>query len=239
MADELEAAIEALTVALTAALGDELVALMLYGSAARGAHVPGRSDVNILVVVKDASASTLNKAAPALIDWIRVAQVAPLIQSEADWKASADVFPIEVEDIRDAHRLLAGRDVLSGLETTREDLRRELEREVRGKLIRLRAEYAVAASDGQTLSELLVQALGTFLVLFRAGLRLGGGQAPNEPEEVIRAAAHAARFEPTAFTWALGERLKAKPAALKSFDPIAADYLAAIAKYAQFVNDVQ
>jgi hypothetical protein len=220
-------------------LGDDLVSLMLYGSAARGTHVPGRSDVNVLLVVRDASAATLNRAAPALNDWIALARTPPLIQSEADWKASADVFPIEVEDIRDGHRLLAGRDVVTGLATTHADLRQELEREARGKLIRLRAEYAVAASDGQRLAELLVRATSTFLVLFRAGLRLAGSRVPSDPEGVIRAMAHDAGFEPTALSWVLAERARARPAALKSFDPIAADYLLAIEKFVRFVNDVQ
>lgn len=239
MADDLETAVQALTTTLSAALGDDLVSLLIYGSAARGNHVPGRSDVNVLIVVRDASAATLGRAAQALNDWVAVARAAPLIQSEADWKASADVFPIEVEDIREAHRLLAGRDVVSGLATTRADQRQELEREARGKLIRLRAEYAVAASDGQRLAELLVRAMSTFLVLFRAGLRLTGARVPAEPENVIREMARAAGFEPTSLSWVMSERARAKPAALKSFDPIAADYLLAIEKFVQFVNDVQ
>ena len=35
---------------LHAALGGRLVSLLLYGSAARGTHVPGRSDVNTLLI---------------------------------------------------------------------------------------------------------------------------------------------------------------------------------------------
>ena len=35
---------------LEAALGDNLVALLLFGSAARGTHVAGRSDRNVLVI---------------------------------------------------------------------------------------------------------------------------------------------------------------------------------------------
>src|SRR5207247_10711977 len=40
--------LEQFTAAVAAALGDRLVALVLYGSAARGTHVPGRSAVNTL-----------------------------------------------------------------------------------------------------------------------------------------------------------------------------------------------
>src|SRR5438477_8231359 len=118
MADDREKAIASLARDLPAALGDNLVSLLLYGSAARGDAVPGRSDINVLLVVRDASAATLHRASPVLQAWLAVAHAAPLIQSEADWAASADVFPIEIEDMRAGHRLLAGRDVLAGLSTT-------------------------------------------------------------------------------------------------------------------------
>ena len=74
MADTIDRASRQLASALGAALGDNLVSLMLYGSAARGTWVEGRSDINVLLVVKDASAPTLLRAAPALGDWLQVAQ---------------------------------------------------------------------------------------------------------------------------------------------------------------------
>lgn len=239
MADELEAAAQTLTRALTQALGDDLVALMLYGSAARHARVEGRSDVNVLLVLKDTSAGTLDRAAPALAAWTRVAHALALIQSEADWAASADVFPIEIEDIRDANRLLAGRDVISALTTTRAHLRHELEREARGKVIRLRAEYAATAADGARLGELLAQSLGTFVVLFRAGLRLGGAPVPREADAVVKAAAGIAGFDAGAFDWALAARQKKTAPALGRFDPIAARYLEAVERFVAWVNDVK
>ncbi len=239
MADDVQAAAQALSRALTAALGDNLVTLMLYGSAARGTSVAGRSDANVLLVVRDASADTLRRAAPALKAWIRVAKAPPLIQSEADWAASADVFPIEVEDIRDAHRLLAGRDVLAGLSTDRVDLRQELEREARGKLIRLRAEYAATGGDGQVLAELLARALSTFLVFFRAGLRLAGTPVPQDPGAVVAAAAAVAGFDAGAFGWAITARQKSPAPSLQPFDPVAAAYLQAVEQFVVWVDQLK
>ena len=180
MAD-MQAALQWLTLGLSAALGEDLVSLMLYGSAARGTAAPGYSDVNTLLVLREASADVLHRAAPVLAAWRKAGNPPPLIQTEADWAASADVFPLEIEDIREAHRLLAGRDVVSGLQTTRADERAELEREARGKLVRLRAEYAAGAADGRVLGELLARATGTVLVLFRAALRLAGKPPVQDP----------------------------------------------------------
>ena len=216
------------------------MALMLYGSMARGTHVPGRSDRNVLLVVRDASAEALRRASPALSAWAKAGHPPPLIQTEADWAASADVFPMEIEDIREAHVVLAGRrDVLSTLVTTAADQRRELEREVRAKLIRLRAEYAVAAHDGKVLAELLVRALGTFLVLFRAALRLTGAPAPADPAALVRAAAAAAGFEVAPFEWAITARRAAKTPALQAFDPLATGYLAGIERLVGYVDKLK
>lgn len=236
MADDQEAAIQKLSSGLTAALGDNLVSLMLYGSAARGDHVAGRSDLNALLVVRDASAAALRAAAPALESWLKLAHAPPLIQTEKDWKASADVFPIEIEEIRSAHRLIAGRDVVSPLATNRDDLRRQLEHDARGKLVRLRAEYAAAGSDGRVLGELLARATSTFLVLFRAALRLAGKPVPADPAAVARDAGALAGFDAAPFAWSIEARRAAKSPALKPHDDLAASYLAAVERFTNWVD---
>ena len=40
---------------LTAALGDQLLAVVLYGGLAKGEFTPGNSDVNVLVVLRSAT----------------------------------------------------------------------------------------------------------------------------------------------------------------------------------------
>ena len=235
MAETFESSVQALTRALTAVLGDNLVSLVLYGSAARGGWVEGRSDVNVLLIVRDASAASLGKAAPALKDWALYAHAAPLIQTERDWDASADVFPIEIEDMRAAHRLLAGKDPFAGVTTERADLRAQLEREARGKLIRLRAEYAASAADGKQLGALLARATPTFVVLFRGGLLLAGRPVPAEAIAAVAAMAQVAGFDGAAFDWALGARASGK-AALQPYDATAAAYLGAVEQFVNWVD---
>jgi len=224
---------------LEGALGDDLVAVILYGSAARGTYVKGRSDLNVLVVLRDASAEALRPAAAILADWTKAGEPAPLVFAEAEWRASADVFPIEIEDMREAHRLVRGSDVITGLATTRADLRRELEREVRGKLLRLRTEYAAAAPSGKALARLLLASASTFLTLFRATLRLAGHSPPRESAALVRAAAEVAGMDERAFDWVVG-RLEGKVMpVLAPFDPAAARYVDAIERLARFVDETR
>jgi predicted nucleotidyltransferase len=224
---------------LETALGNNLVAAILYGSAARGTYVKGRSDLNVLIVVRDASAVALRAVAPVLADWTKSGEPAPLVFSEAEWTASTDVFPIEIEDMRDAHRHLRGRDVFEGLTTRREDLRQELEREVRGKLLHLRTEYAAAAGDGKALGKLLLASAGTFLTLLRATLRLVGRVPPAEPGALVEAAAEVAGMDAGAFGWIVGRLAGQAMPALQPFDPIGARYVDAIERLVRFVDETR
>ncbi len=236
---ETKANLEQLTARLGQALGENLVSLVLFGSAARGTHVTGRSDLNLLLVVRDASVARLHAASPALAEWTKAGEPAPLIFAENEWRASADVFPIEMEDMREAHRLLAGRDPFAGIATRRADLRQELEREVRGKVLRLRTEYAAAAADGKALGRLLVHSAGTFCVLFRATLRLAGGAPPAGHDALVRETAAAAGLDASAFEWVLAALDGKNPKALEPYDPVAGTYVDAMEKLADYVDRLE
>src|SRR3990172_4229170 len=85
-------------------LGDRLVTLLLYGSAARGAHVPARADVNTLLLCDGVDDDLFIRLEPPVRAWTRAGHPAPLILTEREWGEAADAFPIEYQDIRDAHR---------------------------------------------------------------------------------------------------------------------------------------
>src|SRR5262245_46721324 len=127
MAGTVEQKVELLATRLESALGANLVSLTLYGSSARNQQVDGRSDINLLLIARDASTEGLRGAAPVLAEWIGGGETAPLIFSQDEWRASADVFPLEIEDMRDAHRVIRGTDPVSGLTTDRAQMREQLE----------------------------------------------------------------------------------------------------------------
>ena len=77
------------------ALGERLVALLLYGSWARGTHVPDRSDVNTLLICDTVDDALFAALAPAVRAWTRAGHPAPLILTEREWRESTDAFAIE------------------------------------------------------------------------------------------------------------------------------------------------
>jgi hypothetical protein len=175
---------------------------------------------------------------PAVRTWTRAGHPAPLIFTEREWRDSADAFAIEYEEIRQAHRLLAGRDPWQGISVRREDLRRQLESELVGKLVRLRQAYAATRSDPKRLTEIVVGSASGFFTMLRSMLRLSGRAVPTDPAEVAREAAALAGFPPTALDDLVAHVRGRARLALVARDPRAAAYLAAVARTAEFVNSL-
>src|SRR5437899_12033489 len=107
------------------ALGPRLVTLVLYGSAAREPSADPAA-MNTLLIVTDDS-DFLGPLATVMKDWTAAGHPPPIIMTEREWRQSANAFPIESEDIRDAHRILAGPGPWSGRTVLREPRRQQLE----------------------------------------------------------------------------------------------------------------
>ena len=73
----------------------------------------------------------------------------------------------------------------------RADLRHAVERELRGKLLRLRQGYAAAAGDPAALGDLASRSAATIMVLLRALLACSAEPVPGDPLELAAAAAAA------------------------------------------------
>jgi predicted nucleotidyltransferase len=188
MHDSVERVVTPFLAAADAALGAGYSAL-LYGSAARGDYVHGRSNINLMLVLDDASPSRLRALAPAFAAWRKTAAEPPLLISRAEWARASDVFPIEITDMRAGYKVLRGADPLGNSRVDRRDLRQALEREFRGKLLRLRQGYAASAGDGKRLGELAAGSVMTILVLLRSLLTLAGRPVPPTPTSLAVEAA--------------------------------------------------
>jgi predicted nucleotidyltransferase len=168
---------------------------VLYGSAARGDFVPGRSDINLMLILEDLSPSVLRSLGPAFIRWRGSKLEPPLLISRNEWNRATDAFPIEITDMRASYQVLRGPDPLTGMTVDRADLRRALERELRGKLLRLRQAYAASAGDTAALGTAAGQSAATVMVLLRALLSLLGRQVPADPLELAASASAALGIE--------------------------------------------
>ena len=161
---------------------------VLYGSAARGEYLAGTSDLNLLLVCGSLRPEVLRALSPALERLRRERQTPPLLIELGEWERAADVFPIEVTDMQAAHETLRGADPVSGISVDRGDLRRALEEELRGRLLRLRQSFALHASDAAALGEIAARSISSVAALLRASLALHGKPVPRATPEALQSA---------------------------------------------------
>lgn len=218
------------------ALGEQLRAVILYGSSVSGDFVAKRSDYNLLVVVADLGFPVLKRLREPFAKWVKSGQRAPLLFTEKRLQQSADVFPIELYDLRDRRKTLFGKDVIAALDLSPKNLRHQLESELKGKLIALREGYFACDGKPKDLTELVVASLSNFQVLMRAALRLHGAEIPAEKDAAVDLLAQRARFDVAPFHQAA--QIKSGALSPKSVDgeQLFAQYLAAVEQLVDAVD---
>lgn len=166
-------------------LGDDLIAVALYGSAAGTNFVPGSSDLNTVIVVKEMRFEVLQKLQPCVADWHQFGFAVPLVIDREFLQQSRDVFPMEFYDIKEQHRLLWGEEVFQELAIDSRYLRFLAEHEARSKLLRLHRLYFERAREPERLRQILLDSLKTFLTLMRYLIRLQGKSGVQNYAEVL------------------------------------------------------
>ena len=214
--------LEAFANQISAALGPRLVSLLLYGSAAREPETASRQQdgMNTLLIVDRADSDLFTALAAPVRAWVGANHPAPLVLTQQEWQSSGDAFPIEYEDIRAGHRVLAGRDPWHGIRVEREHVRRQLEHELMGKLIHLRQAYTAEWNNGKRLGEVIAGTRAGFYTMLRAVLRLTGRPVPRAPHDLVREAGGLIGFSADGLT---------EPAA----------YLDAVTRTAAYVNRLE
>jgi hypothetical protein len=178
---------EQLAAQLGQLIPEQLKCVVLYGSAAAGDFVPGESNYNLLILLEPLTVAQLDAIGPTILAWTRAGHPLPLVFTPDGFMASTDAFPIELLDIRQSRRVLWGPDLLAQMCVRPEHLRLQVERELTGKLLSLRGKYLLTAGKREAASELMQRSLSTFLVLFRAALRLYQDEVPAKKLDALHA----------------------------------------------------
>ena len=235
MRDSVARVVDALLAEADALLGQGYSAI-LYGSAARGDYIPGRSDINLMLVIDELTPQVLRSLGRGFGAWRKAAREPPLVLSRAEWDRASDAFPIEITDMRSAYKVLRGGDPLHGVQLEPADLRKALEREFRGKLLRLRQGYASYAPDPAALGTLGLQSAATILVLLRGVLTLIGKPVPRDSLELAAAAAAAIGFEGEHLLHVVRHRVERE---WRCEAPEFENYMEAVAHTARFLDQLQ
>jgi predicted nucleotidyltransferase len=162
-----------------------LKAVVLYGSAVAGDFHERHSDLNILCVLEQAGSAELEKLHPIAEWWVKKGNPPPIIFTMDELVRSADVFAIELLDIKGHHRMLFGADFLESLDVPMNLHRLQVERELRTAWLHLRQAILTAPRKNDVHLQLMLRSVSSFCVLFRhALLALKHGEAQGKREAV-------------------------------------------------------
>lgn len=136
--EPVRARLNELATTLRTQLGDNLVALLVFGSAVRGGWREGASDVDLVLVLGKPTRDALL----AISNTLSVARTAfrfeAVILGADEIPRAADVFPLFYDDIKSCHVLLTGKDPFAELTISDQFRRLRVEQELRESQIRLR-----------------------------------------------------------------------------------------------------
>ncbi len=210
---------------IRAAAGANLLAVILYGSAAAGDYVTDHSDVNLLCVLGETSFAAIEALAPSIAWWVKQKHCEPLLMSAEEMRRSADVFSIEFLDMRRHYRVLWGEDVLKTLDIPMRWHRVQLEYELREKTILLRQQLLMVSGNDTAKWDLLLRSLPAFGTLFRHALIALGDAGAGSKREVTAALAGKLKIEASVFRELLDIRERKKDRKTASVDDLFARYL--------------
>ena len=213
---------------------ENLKSIIVYGSVARREYFPERSDINVLIVIHQADLENLRRSVDAVAKGREGCRVTPFFLTMHDITTSTDVFPIKFYDMKDAYEVVFGEDILADLEIRDENLRLEVEQEMKILLLELRQFYIQRAKKGGAAgAEHLLAYFNSFLYLIKRILKMQGIDVPQNNEDLLRTATKQYDFD-----WEMLKRMLEYKRGRPLKDPVneAIEFYKAVAKSADIVD---
>jgi predicted nucleotidyltransferase len=220
------------------AFGPDLVSITLYGSGARHDYIPGKSDINFLVVLSEEGINSLEKAFGVLPGWRKKRVAVPLFMTKSFILSSVDSYPIEFFNMKRHYIQVFGEDVLKDLVFSKPFLRLQSERELKGKLLLLRTRYLETEGKVDRIEHLIRESITAFISIFNALLVLKDAQIPHGRSEVVKALAEVFAFNPEPLLRCVGIK-EGRKAAATEVESVFRDYLKELALLADLVNGME
>src|SRR5882757_3783510 len=177
-----------------------LECVILFGSAARGDFHEGHSDLNVACVLHALSVEELGRLAHVVKWWCTdQKEPAPLFFTREELKHAADVFAIEILDMKHGRRVLYGADVVADIEVPMNLHRVKIEHDLRTTVLKLRQHYLRAPGDSKELAPVMRKSFSGVLTLLRHVVIAFGEEPPVAAHDIVTRAAALTGASMTAF----------------------------------------
>jgi predicted nucleotidyltransferase len=163
-----------------------LECVILFGSAARGDFHPGLSDLNVACILRSLTVEELGRLAGTVRWWCMEQQEpAPLFFTHDELRQAADVFAIEILDMKHGRRVLYGKDVVAEIEVPMNLHRVQIEHDLRTMTLKLREHYLRAPGNAKELGPVLRKSFSGVLTLLRHTVIAFGEEPPVAERDII------------------------------------------------------
>ncbi|MGE0472813.1 MAG: hypothetical protein AB7P17_04190 [Nitrospirales bacterium] len=180
-----------------------LEAVILYGSAARGDFVEGRSNWNLLVLVRSLPVTLIQEAGKLHKKGEMLRIVPPLLMTLDELHQSCSVYPLELLLIKESHVLLEGRDPFPGLQLSLEHLGWHCEREIRSHVIQVRQRFMEGEARSEAVQSIMVLSITALLPFLRGILRVLNHSSQGTDMEILERLPHVFHYQSTGLLDAL------------------------------------
>lgn len=219
--------------------GDNIVAIFAYGSVTGPAYDPRTSDINIAIVLKNTSVRMLKPVLKTVKRGMRKRITVPLFLTPGYIKMSLDTFPMEFMNMKDTRLVLLGDDVLADITVNNEDLRRECEYQLKGKLLTMRQAFLEQARNRKELEKLIKMSLRALFPVFQSMFRIKGEKPPSlDKAEVLRELGKEFNIDTSSFLEVLSDKKTEGRIAGKSAEVFIDAFLTQLERLSQIIDNM-
>lgn len=162
---------------------DNLLAVILYGSYVKGNYFTKRSDINMMIIRTQRSTEELIHLNKCCRKWHKKFNLSiPMVLTKEEIQTSTDVYPMEYLDIKENNTVLYGEDIFSSLNISLNNLRLELENQIKSKLIFIRKALITFTKKPKTLKFIILDSLASINIIIKNILNLNKRNVSNSED---------------------------------------------------------
>jgi len=209
----------------------EITSIIIYGSAARYDFRPGKSDLNLMIIVKWINVPVLK----AFLDPVyhgRRYGISPFFLTKENLYLAADAFPVKYLNIKEDYFVLLGEDCLKDIKIKTNYLKFRCLQETRNLLLHLRRNYLRGGGGGRSLTEIMSRTIGTFIETLRILLSLNQEKLLDR-SKVIMAASKSFKIDEAILNKLMSLRDVSSPLQKDKAEELYDDYMAIVDDVAQ------
>ncbi|MDR4486848.1 MAG: hypothetical protein R3B83_04895 [Nitrospirales bacterium] len=188
---------------LKKAFSRDLEAMILFGSAVRGDFIEGRSNLNLLVLVKALSMPILQRAGGIHAKGGKHQIVPPLFMTVEEMSRSCSLYPLEWMLMKESHLLLEGRDPFPELHIPMDKLGWHCEREIYSHVVQVRQRLIEGEARPEAVPSILILSITALLPLLRGLLHVLNQSSRGTDREILERLPQALQYQSTGLLDAL------------------------------------